>query len=1426
MPTNAIDIAPYLDEMDRLFDHCGIEEDLRSNLLNPLLSEKARRATRNLSVDQLNNYDLWKQMILREHRLTAASYRIQFLQATREVGESCHQFLTRLTSALNYYLAARKVTDFNGLRQLILADRMRESLHPNSRHHIQDMEKGDWLNGTNIAEEIDRFEMSRGFNQKEFSNDRRKDFKQEKISSVHAVSISPKPADNEPEFKPKPNVTGSYKSMNGSWKQRTTCAHCGKVGHVRSECFKLTKPNSPRSSAVAGARSRESFRRCFFCSTATNIDKTHWTRQCDKRPKNVVPDACWICSSLQHQAKTCPKNKVKSIQRVALYSQADDGNLVEHPSRCTNGVSMTFKGQINLAGVVSPFICDSGAEISVLNYHMLPEDYTKKQSTGRYVQLQCAWGEITRAELVNIPAYFVDPNNLNKRRPTVRLCCAVTERLCRDTALLTPADVKVLQESAESCIPEVELITGTKIQYTDPSCQGDQTVRRIEEVIVSHHDRSSTIVPSGIKTLELADRQSADSQTFQKFGLAQKNDPTLQNAWKEAATEESKFYVKPENDLLYRKKDVAGSVIAQLVLPAEYREQIIVSAHDAVWSMHFGYKKTAQRIELYFWWPSIESQVLRYVKSCKECQLVTRRTKLDRIPITPVERGLQAFDVINIDLIGPLSVKSARGHSYVLCAICSLTRWPMAVPLKTLSAKELVDALLVLFSTCGIPRVIVSDNGTNMVSGLTREVYDRLGVTLRTATTYHPEGNSLVERWNQSLKKMLHHVMISEDAKNWDKKIPFLLWSYRELPNATTKVSPHMMVFGHAPKGPLSVLRDHWSGTKPADIPLPAKTAEYLELLKKDLDLVHTAAAENAEHMEKGYRNQYNLSAKEKSFSVGDQVLFLMPDSTHKLLSRWIGPGSVTAIVSDHSYRVALDSGAVKVLHANDLRLFVPRVQSLGVVFDDDEEFGRIEVYPGVEDTTFLDEVEKLEVSHLETDQVVQLKKLLHQYKDIFRTTPGLCNVVEHEINLVEGFKPIPKKQYRIPDKLKADIEEQVDKLLEDGKVRHSTSEYAHPIIAVNKPNGQVRLCCDLRMVNSGTINVAYPSVISEDILMTVSAANFISLCDCNSGYWQVPIRESDIHKTAFHSARGLLEWVVMPFGLKTASATFQRAMDIVLRPHSAYAGAYIDDTIVFSASWTEHLIHVERVLLAFRTAGMTLKLAKCQFGKQKVKFIGHMVGSGQRSVVQSKVDAIQAMPEPQNKKLLRSFLGMCSFYRPYIHDFAGISNPLTDLTKKRCSDKVRFDGQQRAAFLALKKALCEATTLHTPDGSRPYIIWSDASDYAVGAALAQKDDLDNEYPIAFASSKLSGAQLNWSTIEKEAYAIVYALQKFDHLVFGRKIFLFTDHNPLQYLMVAAPNSAKLTRWALALTRYDLTVSHIAGTENVTADCLSRCITI
>jgi hypothetical protein len=282
--------------------------------------------------------------------------------------------------------------------------------------------------------------------------------------------------------------------------------------------------------------------------------------------------------------------------------------------------------------------------------------------------------------------------------------------------------------------------------------------------------------------------------------------------------------------------------------------------------------------------------------------------------------------------------------------------------------------------------------------------------------------------------------------------------------------------------------------------------------------------------------------------------------------------------------------------------------------------------------------------------------------------------------------------------------------------------------------------------------------------------------------------------------------------------------MDTVLKDHTEYAGPFVDDVAVFSLAWESHLKHLENTLGAFEEVGMTLKLSKCKFGLPKVDFLGHHVGSGTLSVIESKVDAIMKLPEPTSKKLVRSFLGMCNFYSTYLPGYSEIALPLTDLTKARVGNKFTLNAEQRSAFDALKRLLSHPQTLASPCYDRPFYIFVDASLLACAASLNQSDDDDNYRPIAFVSKKFSPAETRYSCIEREAYAVVFAMQKFDLIIFGSKIILFSDHNPLQYIVTGSVKSAKLTRWALSLQRYDLEVKFLADHKTVVEDLMTRLV--
>jgi hypothetical protein len=296
----------------------------------------------------------------------------------------------------------------------------------------------------------------------------------------------------------------------------------------------------------------------------------------------------------------------------------------------------------------------------------------------------------------------------------------------------------------------------------------------------------------------------------------------------------------------------------------------------------------------------------------------------------------------------------------------------------------------------------------------------------------------------------------------------------------------------------------------------------------------------------------------------------------------------------------------------------------------------------------------------------------------------------------------------------------------------------------------------------------------------------------------------------------------------------FVKAISEVLQPVKQFCVSFVDDMGVGSNSWNEHLSHLSSFLTVIRSSGITLNLTKTEFAKPQVKFVGHMVGSGTKSQDPDKVSCIRDLERPYTRQQLRQKLGLMGYYRNFVPRYAEIAKPLTDLTSNKSPKNLPWREVEQLAFDTLKDKLCQATQLHVPRIGELFVLRTDASGIAVAGALSQliagaggatsdvTEKGDGEMPIAFCSQKLTATQQAWSTIEREAYAVIFALKKWHYLIFGAPVVVFSDHNPLTYIVSNATNSAKLTRWSLALQEYNITFRYAKGRSNIVADCLSR----
>ncbi len=393
--------------------------------------------------------------------------------------------------------------------------------------------------------------------------------------------------------------------------------------------------------------------------------------------------------------------------------------------------------------------------------------------------------------------------------------------------------------------------------------------------------------------------------------------------------------------------------------------------------------------------------------------------------------------------------------------------------------------------------------------------------------------------------------------------------------------------------------------------------------------------------------------------------------------------------------------------------------------------------------------------------------------------------------------------------------------MLRLGVIEPSRSPWSSPIVMVPKPDGTLRFCNDFRRLNEVSEFDSYPMPRVDELLDRLGRARFISTLDLTKGYWQVPLTEQAKPKTAFSTPSGHWQYRVLPFGLHGATATFQRMMDILLRPHQAYAAAYLDDVVVHSETWEGHVERLRKVLIELRRAGLTANPKKCHLALPEAQYLGYQVGRGLIKPQEKKVAAILSAPRPTSKTQVRAFLGLAGYYRCFIPNFSSLASPLTDLTRKGQPEKIPWGPAEEEAFRKVKAALTSEPVFCAPDFNCPFLLQTDASNTGLGAVLSQVQD-GEEHPVLYISRKLTPTEQRYATVEKEALAVKWAVLELRYYLLGHKFSLITDHAHLQWMARAKDTNARVTRWFLALQDFHFDVRHRAGAANANADGLSR----
>ena len=432
---------------------------------------------------------------------------------------------------------------------------------------------------------------------------------------------------------------------------------------------------------------------------------------------------------------------------------------------------------------------------------------------------------------------------------------------------------------------------------------------------------------------------------------------------------------------------------------------------------------------------------------------------------------------------------------------------------------------------------------------------------------------------------------------------------------------------------------------------------------------------------------------------------------------QWRGPYTVESCVGANDYRVKMGS-KTKTYHVNMLRKYISRepegnvvtvdstdgatIAEAGVTHQDvDPELGEVpdlEGYrqrEGVRDVKLGDE--------LPEDQRRVLKDLVRRYPDVFTDMPGETDVIQHQIRLSDDT-PIRCKPYPLTYAMREELRNEVDTMLEMGVVRPSTSPYASPIVMVKKKDGSNRVCVDFRKLNKITEVDPEPMTTAEDLFRRLSGKKYLSKIDLTKGYWQIPVAPEDVHKTAFVTPDGQYEFTRMPFGMVNSGATLVRGLRKILDGMPG-VGSYIDDIVIYSDSWEDHIRTLKELFGRLRKARITARPTNCLLGASRMEFLGHQVGGDVITPSRDNLEKVQNTPRPTTKKQVRSFLGLVGYYRDHIPAFAEISAPLTDLLKKGKAEHIQWNEAKERAYSLLKEYLLQEPVLKLPDLSKPFVL-------------------------------------------------------------------------------------------------------------------------
>ncbi len=468
--------------------------------------------------------------------------------------------------------------------------------------------------------------------------------------------------------------------------------------------------------------------------------------------------------------------------------------------------------------------------------------------------------------------------------------------------------------------------------------------------------------------------------------------------------------------------------------------------------------------------------------------------------------------------------------------------------------------------------------------------------------------------------------------------------------------------------------------------------------------------------------------------------------------------------------------------------------------------------------------------THIENEKhKLAVQDILWRNKILFDPTPSIIDIPPQSAIRTGDHPPIYSKQYPASNNDQQLKFQETKKLLERGQIEESTSPWSSPIVLVKKKDKTMRFCIDYRRLNAVTIKDAFPLPRIDEIFDQLADAIYYTKFDFKSGYFQVPLSKEDRPKTAFSTRDNHYQFTVLPQGITNGPATFQRVINQILGPARwKYALAYIDDVIIYSKTFEEHLLHLNEICQTLKDARFRLNPDKCEVARTQTDYLGHRIQDGEIRPSPNNINGLLNTKLPQTPDEACKFVKAAEYYRKFIPNFSQIAEPLrkfvpTTRTQQKKGQKtlITLTNEEIKAYEQLKHFLTTDLVLRLPNNRFPYTVQTDASDEGIGAVLLQTYP-EGDRPVAYMSKKFTQAQRKWSPMEQECYAFICALDKWQNYLSGTKFIWETDHKALTQLNKKAQLNKRCERWRLKILEYDFQVKYIPGPTNVMPDYLSR----